>query len=105
MIKLGGLCVSLVFAIGCGNANDAGGKPGAESKPAKEGAADLDALAKLKDELCACKDAACGDAVRTKLEAKLKSMDAEYASSRNKNIMHHAMEAQEAARECLYKLK
>ena len=99
MMKLIGLGLALTLAFACGNANEAG------SKPPKEGAADLDALAKLKDELCACTNAACGEPVEQNIDAKVKAMDAQYASSLNKNIMHHAAEAQMAARECLMKLK
>jgi hypothetical protein len=99
MMKLIGLWLALTLALGCGNANEAG------SKPQKEGAADLDALAKLKDEVCACTTAACGEPIEQNIDAKVKAMHAQYASSFNKNIMHHAGEAQMAAMQCLMKLK
>jgi len=102
------LLLSFLAIAACAKkSDDAGGKTAGSgtSSAQKEGAADLEALAKLKDELCACKDRACGEAVREKIDAKTKAMDAEYASSRNKNIMHYASETQRAAMECLYKLK
>ena len=52
-----------------------------------EGKADLDALAKLKDEMCACKDATCGKAVEEKLAAKRKEMEANYRDTHNKRMM------------------
>jgi hypothetical protein len=70
-----------------------------------EGKADLDALARLKDEMCACKDATCGKAVEEKLMAKRKEMDATYADSHNKSIMHYAMETEMAAMKCRNDLK
>ncbi|HEU0032869.1 MAG TPA: hypothetical protein VFQ53_19690 [Kofleriaceae bacterium] len=36
--------------------------------------ADVDGLAKLKDEACACKDKACGDAVNKKLDDAIEQM-------------------------------
>jgi hypothetical protein len=98
MIKLCVIGIVLASIAGCGKTDvTASGKD--------EGKADLEALAKLKDELCACKDAVCGRAVEEKLTAKTKEMDATYASSHNKNILHHAMETELAAKECLTNLK
>ena len=104
------LGIVIALAFGCGKSSDDKGKPSAESAASKttdndEGQADLAALAKLKDELCACKDAACGSAVDDKLRAKSKEMDATYRDSHNKNILHHASETEMAAKECLFKLK
>jgi len=107
MTKLCVIGIVLASLAGCGKTSDDKAATSAEVKTSgkEEGAADLEALAKLKDELCACKDAACGSAVEEKLTAKSKEMDATYASSHNKNILHHAMETELAAKECLMKLK
>ena len=103
--------LALACALACSKTSDDKAKTGAEpttatkGKDSEDGKADLDALAKLKDEMCACKDKACGEAVDAKLAAKSKEMQTTYADSRNKNIMHYAMESEMAARECLMKLK
>jgi len=106
MIRL--CAIGIVIAVGCGRASDdKGSKPSPEVKEAakEEGAADLEALARLKDELCACKDVACANAVADRLRAKSKEMDATYASSHNKSILHHAADTEMAAEECRMKLK
>lgn len=108
MIKLSAIGIVFVIAVGCGRgSDDKGGKSNTEVKEAakQEGAADLEAFAKLKDELCACKDATCGKAADDKLTAKRKEMEATYASSHNKSIMHYAMETELAAKQCLMSLK
>jgi hypothetical protein len=56
MNKLIGFTVALVFAVGCSKGGDVG------------------ALSKLKDEACACKDKACGDAVNKKLDEAVEKM-------------------------------
>jgi hypothetical protein len=107
MTKLFAITLAALLAIGCSRSGDKSDKPAPESKAVAndEGAADLAALAKLKDELCACKDAACASALDDKLRAKSKEMDATYADSHNKNILHYAMETEMAARKCLDALK
>ena len=101
------IALAVVLAVGCSRSDDKSGKPNAESKTVsnEDGAADLAALGKLKDELCACKDKACGSAAYDKLRAKSKEMDATYADSHNKNILHHAMETEMAAHTCLEAIK
>ena len=102
------LLLSFLAIAACAKkSDDAGGKTAGSgtSSAQKEGAADLEALAKLKDELCACKDRTCGNAVGETIDAKYKAMHVAYASSRNKSIMHYASETQRAAMECQFKLK
>jgi hypothetical protein len=111
MRKLCGFCLALAFAIGCGKDDGAKGKETAKetTKPKssddEEGAADLAALKKMKEELCACKDRACADPIRDKVDNKVKAMMKEYEGSLNKNILHYAMESQMAAIDCMMKLK
>ena len=110
MMKACALGIVLALAAGCGKSDDKAAQKAssgdkATKAPDDEGKADLDALAKLKDEMCACKDAACGKAVEDKLVAKRKEMDTTYADSHNKSIMHYAMETEMAAMKCRSELK
>ena len=112
MVKACMIGLVLALAAGCGKSDDkaaqkaaSGDKAPAKTSPDDEGKADLDALAKLKDEMCACKDAACGKTVEDKLVAKRKEMDTTYADSHNKSIMHYAMETEMAAMKCRNELK
>ena len=88
MNKLIGFVVALVFAVGCSKG------------------ADVDALSKLKDEACACKDKACGDAVNKKLDDAVEKMakdmgDKEPDEATGKKLM----EVMTEAGMCLAKLK
>jgi len=81
-----GLVLTLLVSVGCGKGN-------------------VDALAKLKDEACACKDKACGDAVNKKLDAAVEQMakdmgDKEPDEATSKKLM----EVMTEAGQCLAKL-
>jgi len=63
-------------------------------------------LEKLKDEACACKDKACGDAVNKKLDAAMEDLEKEYGGKEpDEKEAGKLMGIMLEAGQCLSKLK
>jgi hypothetical protein len=68
--------------------------------------AGVDEISKLKDEACACKDKACGDAANKKLDEAIEKLGADLGGKEpDQATSKKLLDAMTQAGECLSKLK